>query len=77
MKDLRGTAKAVPFQNIAMAPNSMFCLFGFGVGEDFGGEGLKFGAVLPGIGRQTGFQAGLGEEGVPVPSPLDGDLGQQ
>ena len=47
------------------------------VGEDFCCKGLQFGAVLPGVRRQTSFQASLGEEGLAVPAPFDGNLGEQ
>src|SRR5712671_7158519 len=45
--------------------------------KDFGSEGFNGRAFFPRIQRQTGFAAGLLQEGCAVPSVLDGDLGQE
>jgi len=45
--------------------------------ENFGGERLEGGSLLPGVGREAGFAAGLLKEGQAIPAVLDRNLGQE
>src|SRR5690348_3431401 len=47
------------------------------VSEHFGCEGLDEGAMAPGVGRESGLEADLFQEGFAVPAVLGGDLRQQ